>query len=99
VGCWRVDGEWVFLDIKALPSASRNRWGEVSGGRLKVKVAAAAEDGKANAELCAFAAKTFGCAKKSISLHAGAKSRLKTLRLPASALGAIRALVGKVESG
>jgi uncharacterized protein (TIGR00251 family) len=47
-----------------------------------LKVVAAPEDGKANAELCAFLAKTLGCPKKDVNLQAGEKSRLKTVSLP-----------------
>jgi uncharacterized protein (TIGR00251 family) len=53
--------------------------------RLRVKIAAAPEDGKANAELCAFLAKTLGCPRKEVRLESGEKSRLKTVTLPLSA--------------
>lgn len=47
-------------------------------GRLRVKIAAAPEDGKANAALVSFLAETLGLAKKEISIIRGEKSRLKT---------------------
>ncbi|MDR1398443.1 MAG: DUF167 domain-containing protein [Treponema sp.] len=77
-----VSGDLVYLNIKALPGASRSQILDVKDGRLRVKVAAAPEDGKANAELCAFLAKTLGCSKKDVNLQAGEKSRLKTVSLP-----------------
>ena len=80
--CTHVSGNLVYLNIKALPGASRSQMLGVKDGRLRVKVAAAPEDGKANAELCAFLAKTLGCPKKDVNLHAGEKSRLKTVSLP-----------------
>ena len=83
--CIRVSGGYLFLDIKAVPGASKSALGEVSGGRLKVRIAAAPEDGKANEELRAFLAKTLGLPKKEIVLEAGEKSRLKTVRMPAAA--------------
>jgi uncharacterized protein (TIGR00251 family) len=58
--------------------------GEIKEGRLKVKIAAAPEDGKANEELRGFLAKTLGLAKKDVSLSSGEKSRLKTIKLPLS---------------
>jgi len=81
--CIRISGEYLFLDIKAVPGASKTAIGEASQGRLKIRIAAAPEDGKANEELIAFLAKTLGLAKKDIVLEKGEKSRLKTLRLPA----------------
>jgi uncharacterized protein (TIGR00251 family) len=80
--CIRVSDNFVYLNIKALPGASRSQILGVKEGRLRVKVAAAPEGGKANAELCAFLAKTLGCPKKDVNLQAGEKSRLKTVSLP-----------------
>jgi uncharacterized protein (TIGR00251 family) len=72
--------------VKALPGASASRILDTQGDRLRVKIAAAPEDGKANAELCAFLAKTLGCSKKEVRLESGERSRLKTLTLPLSVL-------------
>ena len=83
--CIRIADEKLFLDIKAVPGASKSSLGEVQDGRLKVRIAAAPEDGKANEELRSFLAKTLGLRKKDIVLESGEKSRLKTLRLPLSA--------------
>ena len=80
-----IEGDFVFLKIKAVPGASKSALGEVQDGRLKVRIAAAPENGRANDELRAFLAKSLGLAKKDIILESGEKSRLKTLRLPASA--------------
>ena len=83
--CFRVAGDFLFLDIKAVPGASNSALGEVGGDRLKVRIAAAPEGGKANEELRSFFSKTLGIAKKEVFIASGEKSRLKTLRLPASA--------------
>ena len=83
--CVRVSGDFLFLNIKAVPGASKSGLGEVREGRLKVRIAAAAEDNKANEELRSFLAKLLGLPKKDIVLDSGEKSRLKTLRLPVSA--------------
>ncbi|MDR2418633.1 MAG: DUF167 domain-containing protein [Treponema sp.] len=80
--CIHVSGNVVYLTVKVLPGASRSQILGVKDGRLRVKVAAAPEDGKANAELCAFLAKTLGCPKKDVNLRTGEKSRLKTVSLP-----------------
>ena len=83
--CIRISKDALFLDIKAAPGASKSAVGEVQGGRLKVRIAAAPEDGKANEELRSFLARLLGLPKKDIVLESGEKSRLKTLRLPVSA--------------
>ena len=83
--CIRISGGFLFLNIKAVPGASKSELGEVRDGRLKVRIAAAPEDGKANDELRSFLAKTLEIPKKDIVLVSGEKSRLKILRLPVSA--------------
>jgi len=82
--CVHTRGDYLFLDIKAVPGASKSALGEIIEGRLKVRIAAAPEDGKANEELRSFFAKALKLPKKEIVLEAGEKSRLKTLRLPVS---------------
>jgi uncharacterized protein (TIGR00251 family) len=82
--CIRISGDRIYLSVKVLPGASVSRILDTRGDRLRVKIAAAPEGGKANAELCAFLAKTLGCAKKEVRLESGEKSRLKTVTLPLS---------------
>ena len=84
--CIRVSGDFIFLDIRAVPGASKSSLGEAAEGRLKVRIAAAPEDGKANEELRSFLAKMLKVPKKEVVLESGEKSRLKTLRLPLSAM-------------
>jgi uncharacterized protein (TIGR00251 family) len=90
--CIRISGGYLFLNIKAVPGASKSSLGEVSDEKLKVRIAAPPEDGKANEELRAFLAKTLEIPKKEIVVVSGEKSRLKTLRLPISAREKIEAV-------
>jgi uncharacterized protein (TIGR00251 family) len=80
----RVSGDLLLLDVKVVPGASKSRLTAVKDGRLGLRIAAPPEDGKANACLRSFLAKTLGCPKKDIVLVSGEKSRLKTLSLPLS---------------
>jgi uncharacterized protein (TIGR00251 family) len=80
--CYEISGASLLLRVKAIPGASRSECAGVKDGRLRVRIAAAPEDGKANGELCAFLAKALGCPKREIRLRSGEKSRLKTLALP-----------------
>jgi uncharacterized protein (TIGR00251 family) len=79
---YKTSGEYLYLEIKVIPGASKSEMADVKDGRLRVRIAAAPEDGKANEELRVFFARTLGLAKRDIVLEKGEKSRLKTLRLP-----------------
>jgi uncharacterized protein (TIGR00251 family) len=82
---WFSNGGDVFrLKIKAVPGASKTEIAGVKDGCLRVRIAAAPEDGKANAELRAFLARALGCSKGEVVLLGGERSRLKTLAVPAS---------------
>jgi len=81
---FRVTENAVQINLKITPGASKNEITEIRDGRLCVRIAAAAENGKANDCLCAFLAKAIGCAKRDVVLIKGEKSRLKTISLPAA---------------
>ena len=81
---FRVTGESASLEIKAFPGSSKNEFAGIRDKRLCVRIAAAPEDGKANACLCGFLAKALGCAKRDVVLLKGEKSRLKTVVIPAA---------------
>ena len=69
------------LEIKAIPNAPKSEVVGWLGDALKVKVHAPPEEGKANAELCGFLAKTLGLAKGAVRLGRGASSRSKILEI------------------
>jgi uncharacterized protein (TIGR00251 family) len=91
---YRIKDGALLIDIKAVPGASKTEIAGLAENRIRVKIAAAPEDGKANAQLIAFLAKKTGCSKSRIELVSGDKSRLKTLSLPLEALESLRALMG-----
>ena len=102
LGCRRPqegggEGETTFPEARQEPPGiAREPPPEAAGieaGRLRVRIAAAPEDGRANRELRAFLAKVLGCAKGEIVLARGEKSRLKTLDLPASSWEALERLI------
>lgn len=82
--CIRLAEEYLFLAIKVTAGASKSELGEIQEGRLKVRIAAAPEHGKANEELCSFFAKILELPKREVTLESGGKSRLKIIRLPAA---------------
>ena len=86
------EGDRVLLEVKVVPSASRTEIVGEKDGRLRVRVAAAPEDGKANLELRSFFAKLLGCSRSEACLVRGEKSRLKTLSFPASVAEKLKAI-------
>ncbi|GHT53382.1 hypothetical protein FACS1894106_4170 [Spirochaetia bacterium] len=80
---FRISGNLLHIDIKAVPGASKTEAAGIKDNRLRIRIAAAPEDGKANVELCGFLAKVLGCAKRDVVLLRGEKSRLKTAAVPA----------------
>jgi uncharacterized protein (TIGR00251 family) len=66
------------ISVKVVPKSSRNEVVEVQAdGTWRIKVAAAPEKGKANAELCEFLAKEFGVARSKVEVVAGHASHRK----------------------
>lgn len=80
---YKIVDRVAFIDIKASPNASKTEIAGIQDGRLRIRVAAAPEDGKANAEIKAFLSKLLGCPKSAVGITAGEKSKLKTVSMPA----------------
>ncbi|MDR1389386.1 MAG: DUF167 domain-containing protein [Treponema sp.] len=89
MGSIRSPEDNIFLDIKVSPGASKTEIAGMQGRRLRIRIAAAPQDGKANNALIAFMVKLLGCAKQDVSISSGEKSHLKTLRLPSSCRAAL----------
>jgi hypothetical protein len=71
----------VYVTIKVVPASSRT---EITGrydDMLKIKVAAAAEKGKANKMLLAFLAKQLGIRKNALRITSGQTSSIKQIWL------------------
>jgi uncharacterized protein (TIGR00251 family) len=73
------DGNTLALNIQVQPRASQIEIAGVHAGRLKVRLTAAPERGKANEQLLQFLAGEFGVPKTHVSLHAGASGRAKRI--------------------
>lgn len=78
------------LTVKVSPNARKSEvtgWGADEKGRrvLLVRLAAPAQEGKANRELVRFMAEHLDCAKGAVSLVKGDSSRTKVLEVPPEA--------------
>jgi uncharacterized protein (TIGR00251 family) len=93
--CFREDGDKIRLEIKALPGASKTELAGIKDGRLRIRLAAVAEDGKANAEMINFLSKMLGCPKRDLLFISGEKSRLKTIALPLECKARVEEVIGE----
>ena len=71
----------VILSLHVQPGASTTEVVGLHGDALKVRVAAPATGGRANAMLVALVSAEFGLAQSDVELVAGASGRRKRLRL------------------
>ena len=84
MSCCQWQGDDLLLFVKIQPQASRDQLLDVisTGNRpdqIRIRISAAAVDGKANKQLQRFLAKLFGVAKTNIVLISGESSRNKKL--------------------
>lgn len=67
------------------PGASRTEFAGEHGGRLKVRLAARAVEGKANEALVEFLAKHYKVPKRNVRIESGLKSRQKRVAIDLNA--------------
>ena len=71
-----------ILQVKAKPGARVSALTRQDDGTWLAQLKAPPVDGKANAELVALVAATFGCRKSEVEIKAGAGGRMKRVRIP-----------------
>jgi hypothetical protein len=71
----------VLVAVRAVPGASRDGIAGTIGDRLKVRVVAPPEGGRANRAVCAAVAAAVGLKAGRVTLERGHGSRDKTLRV------------------
>lgn len=76
----RTDRGWT-LTVRAQPGASRSEVAGPYGDALRIRLAAPANDGKANAELLRFIARTLAVAPRLVTLVRGHSSRDKVVEV------------------
>ena len=75
----RLNGQNLQLKLYIQPKASRDSWLGLHGDELKIAITAPPVDGKANAHLQKFLAKSFGVAKSQVLIEKGEMGRHKTI--------------------
>jgi len=81
----------VLLAVKAVPGASRDQITGQLGGRLKIKVAAPPEAGKANKAICRLLAEALGVPAGRVSIDSGQSRPEKIIRVQDAGVQAVRA--------
>lgn len=76
---WRWQEQRLILQVYVQPNAKNSQIVGLHGDYLKVRIAASAEDGKANVALIDFFAEFFGVAKQQIQVIKGHQSRNKQI--------------------
>ena len=67
----------MILDLHVQPGASRTEFAGKHGDRIKLRLAAPPQDGKANAALIEFLAQYYGVPRRNVRITSGLKSRQK----------------------
>jgi uncharacterized protein (TIGR00251 family) len=84
----------VDLMVRLQPRAKRNAIVDERNGVLRVSVAAAPVEGRANAALCKLIAKRAGIARGRVSVIRGERSREKVVRVEGLEPGELRRALG-----
>lgn len=71
-----------ILLVKAKPNSRVSALTRQDDGTWLAQLKSPPVDGKANAELIELVARTFGCAKSTVTLKTGAGSKLKRVMVP-----------------
>jgi len=83
------------MSVHVQPAAKRSEVVGLHGDALKVRLAAPAIDGRANAALLDFLAQRLGLARSLVELKSGHKSRRKVLTLRGVSADAVRRLLAQ----
>lgn len=78
---YQWDDASLVLFLQVQPRSSKDAFGSIHNGRLKLYLTTAPVDGRANQYLRAFLAKQFRLPKLAVTISRGEGSRLKTVRL------------------
>ena len=83
------------MKVKAVPGASRDEIGGRLGDRLKVRVSAPPEGGRANRAICELLAAALGVRPRDVAVVAGQTRAEKTVEVTGAGEGAVARLMRK----
>lgn len=82
------------IAVKAVPGSRKDQIVGPLGDRLKIKVAAAPEDGKANAAICALLAKALGVREREVAIISGQTHPEKVVRVSGVSVERAKEILG-----
>ena len=85
MAAWTIRDDGMVIAIRVTPRGGRDAIAAGTEAHLAARLAAAPVDGKANAALIALVARTFGVAKRDVTLVGGDTARLKRLHVAGDA--------------
>lgn len=96
MGDWlrELDGV-IGLRIHAQPGAKRSEVAGLHGDALKIRLAAPAMEGRANAALLAFVSERLGLPRAAVELRSGQTSRQKMLLVSGASVDEVRRLLSR----
>lgn len=71
----------IVLELHVQPGAKRSEFAGMHGERRKVRLAAPAQEGRANEALVAFLAEHYRVPKRCVSITSGLRSRSKRVEI------------------
>lgn len=75
------DDEDLLISVRIQPRAARDRFVAPYGSQYKISIVAPPVDGKANAHLCRFLAKSFCVPGGQVTIESGAHAKTKRIRI------------------
>ena len=78
---WTPSGDALLVTLRVTPGGRRSELIDASGDELRVRVAAPAVEGKANAELQRLLGRLFGVRRSAVVVVRGERSRHKAVRI------------------
>ena len=78
---WALTEGGLTVAVRVVPGARRSEVIDASKATLRIRVAAAAHEGKANAELQRFLGELFGVRRSAVSITRGERSRDKVVQI------------------
>lgn len=92
---YQWQGDDLILDCRLQPKASSDEIVGDLGSELKIRISAPPVDGKANAHLTKFLAKSFGVSKSQVAIEKGELGRSKRIRIHAPVKFPAKLNIGK----
>ena len=93
-----ADRDMLTLILHVQPNAKRTEIAGLHGGRLKVRIAAPAVEGKANELLVGFLADTFDLPGGQVMIRRGSHGRTKTVEIYGQAASLLARVKGLLHS-